>query len=243
MRHCRYANQRIGYGFYIKRLSALLLSVVLMLGIDVAYARSAVSNPDGQPFSHDTVIQLARELAQEPYKEPEKAPKVLTDLDYSTYRKINFQPDAAIWGKSPTRFRIQLFAPGFLFKNLVDIDVVENGTALPVQVSESSFSVPYASLGKTLAQIGKYAGIRLHYPINRDGYKDEFIVFQGASYFRAVSKGQLYGLSARGLAIDVAQPHGEEHALFKRFWIERPAVQQKAIVVHALLDSVSVAGA
>ena len=51
-----------------------------------------------------------------------------------------------------------------------------------------------------------YAGFRLRYPINSKDYFDEFCVFQGASYFRAIGKGQLYGLSARGLAIDTGQP-------------------------------------
>lgn len=197
----------------------------------------------GQAFNHDTVIELARELATKPFQEPAKAPEGLTKLDYSTYRKINYQQEAAIWENSPTRFSIQLFAPGFLYKDLVDINVVENGKSYPVKISDSSFRVPDSAIGKLLVEVGKYAGMRLHYPVNRPDYKDEFVVFQGASYFRAVSKGQHYGLSSRGLAIDVAQPTGEEYPLFKHFWIERPSIHQAAIVVHALLDSKSVTGA
>ena len=49
----------------------------------------------------------------------------------------------------------------------------------------------------------------LHAPINRADYFDEVGVFLGASYFRAVAKGQNYGLSARGLAINTAEPSGE----------------------------------
>ena len=221
----------------------LFLALVLGGGTGMAASESVVSNEKGQPFSEATVTRLARQLAQKPFKESEKAPERLTRMDYATYRKINFQQNAAIWGDSPTKFSIQLFAPGFLYENLVDIDVVENGRAYPVKVTESSFRVPEPSLAKTLAKVGKYAGIRLHYPINTPDYKDEFIVFQGASYFRAVSRGQVYGMSARGLAIDVAQPKGEEYPLFKKFWIERPSTRQEAIVVHALLDSKSVTGA
>ena len=241
--HCRFAKQIMGYPFFRKRLGAMVLSVIVLLWMDVAYCGPVASHRTGDPFSRDTVLQLASELAQTPFKEPEKAPESLTELDYSTYRKINFQQNAAIWGSSPTKFSIQLFAPGYLFKDLVDIDVVENGLDYPVKVSTSSFKAPNESLGTILAQVGKYAGLRLHYPLNRDDYKDEFIVFQGASYFRAVSKGQLYGLSARGLAINVAQPKGEEYPIFRRFWVERPSMKQKAVVVHALLDSISVAGA
>ncbi len=196
-----------------------------------------------KPFSHQTVVELARKLASEPYQEPEIAPRSLQQLDYSTYRKINYRQNEAIWGNSQTKFNIQLFAPGYLYEKLVDIDVVENGRTVPVAVTESSFSAPDKILGKILARLGKYAGFRLHYPINNDDYRDEFIVFQGASYFRAVSRGQLYGISTRGLSIDTGQSTGEEFALFKRFWIERPSIVQNAVVVHALLDSKSVSGA
>jgi len=68
-----------------------------------------------------------------------------------------------------------------------------------------------------------FAGVRLHYPLNRPDYYDEVCAFLGASYFRAVAKGQGYGLSARGLAIKTADASGEEFPLFKTFWLERPA--------------------
>ena len=58
-------------------------------------------------------------------------------------------------------------------------------------------------------QLG-HAGFRLHYPINTTEYKDEVMVFQGASYFRVVGPNQVYGLSVRGLAIDTAEASGEE---------------------------------
>ena len=60
-------------------------------------------------------------------------------------------------------------------------------------------------------------------PINRPDYFDEVCAFLGASYFRAVAKGQGYGLSARGLAIKTADPAGEEFPLFRAFWLERPS--------------------
>lgn len=205
--------------------------------------RSEDSNNIGSPFSHQTVIERAKKLAQLPMQAVDKAPSALIDMDYSTYRQINFQQNQAVWGNTPTKFSVQLFAPGFLFKDLVSIDVVENGRSFPLAMSPDSFSTPNDDIAKLISDVGKYAGLRLHYPINREDYNDEFIVFQGASYFRAVSKGQTYGLSARGLAVDVAQPKGEEFPMFTQFWIERPASSQDAIVVHALLDSKSITGA
>lgn len=224
-------------------LGLMLAGIMSISSLVPAYADTASDAKKAKTFSHDTVIELAQQLAKNPFKEARKAPKELIDLDYATYGKINYQENAAIWGGTPTKFSVQLFAPGFLYKNLVDIDVVENSHAFPIELTESSFSVPNDTIEKWLTQVGQYAGVRIHYPINDDEVKDEFIMFQGASYFRVLSKGQTYGLSSRGLAIDVAQPKGEEYPLFKRFWIERPSKYQTAIVVHALLDSQSVTGA
>ena len=229
--------------FSFKLIYALILFCILMPGSGAAHSGLNAPDRSGDNFSHDIVVQLAGELAREPFRELPKAPEILSQMDYSTYRQINFKPDEAVWGGSPTKFSVQLFAPGFLFNDLVDIEVVENGQVFPLRISETSFSVPDESLGRVLADLGKFTGFRLHYPINRHDYQDEFIVFQGASYFRAVSKGQVYGLSMRGLAIDVAQPTGEEHPVFRNFWIERPSSYQNSIVIHALLDSKSVTGA
>lgn len=201
------------------------------------------SPTEGYRFTQKTVIEMAKQLAKAPMQPPSKAPSALNALDYDTYRQINFQQNQAVWGDSPTQFSIQLFAPGFLYKDLIEIDAVENGRAFPIEVTPKSFNTPNQEINALLTKVGKYAGLRLHYPINNKSYKDEFIVFQGASYFRAVSKGQNYGVSARGLAIDVAQPNGEEFPMFRHFWIERPSISQTAIVVHALLDSERVTGA
>ena len=92
-------------------------------------------------------------------------------------------------------------------------------------------------------ELGGYSGFRVRAPINAAGYFDEFLVFQGASYFRAVAKGQVYGLSARGLAVRTARAEREEFPYFTDFWIERPPEGATAIVIHALLQSPSVVGA
>lgn len=225
--------------FLLRRLSCFIL---LINTVSLAYAQQDQESQD-YIFSHQTVINLAKELSLSPMLPAEKAPQALIDMDYSTYRKINYQQNQAVWGNTPTKFSVQLFAPGFLFKDLVSIDVVENARAFPLKVSSESFNTPTDEIGELIAKVGKYAGLRLHYPINNADRSDEFVVFQGASYFRAVSKSQSYGLSARGLAVDVAQPKGEEFPMFKKFWIERPSSSQDAIVVHALLDSKRITGA
>jgi periplasmic glucans biosynthesis protein len=194
-------------------------------------------------FSHEDIVATARGLSSRPYVRPATVPETLRKLTYDLYRQIRFRKDGAIWGKSPSRFAIELFPPGFLYQHGIDVSIVENGKVLPIRIDENAFEFPSPEIGTVLAALGKFAGFRLHYPINRPDYKDEFVVFQGASYFRAVSRGQNYGLSARGLAIDVAEPGGEEFPSFTRFWIERASANTSSIVVHALLDSPRVAGA
>jgi glucans biosynthesis protein len=88
-----------------------------------------------------------------------------------------------------------------------------------------------------------YAGLRVHYHLNGPQYKDELIVFLGASYFRALAAGTRYGLSARGLAVDTVGGQGEEFPYFPEFWIEKPAADAQTLRMFALLDSPRVAGA
>jgi glucans biosynthesis protein len=204
-------------------------------------ADAAPSSTPSASFDASTVRQMARQLAQQPYKAPDTTlPPELKDLDYSAYRSIRFDPAQALWHDRKLRFTAEFFMRGFLYKDRVDIYEIADGHAVPVPYRPTQFISDKAKL--SAGDIG-FAGFRLHYPLNRANYYDEVCAFLGASYFRAVAKGQGYGLSARGLAIKTADPTGEEFPLFKTFWLERPAPGSNSIVVHALLDSQSAAAA
>ncbi len=223
-------------------LPSYLSKLFIFLSFSMLFGPLAFA-AEGKPFSHQTVIDLAKQLSLSPYQAPESAPPILQQLDYSDYRQIQFKKESAIWKKSQLPFSIELFSPGYLYKDLIHIDIVESGQSFPITVKPDAFTTPRPEISTILSALSRYAGFRLHFPVNNKSYADEFVVFQGASYFRVVSKGQLYGTSTRGLAINIAQSKGEEFPLFKRFWVERPANKQGNIVVHALLDSDSVTGA
>ncbi|MFT7027394.1 MAG: glucans biosynthesis protein, partial [Paracoccaceae bacterium] len=89
----------------------------------------------------------------------------------------------------------------------------------------------------------QWSGFRLRCPINRPDVLDEVAVFQGASYFRAIGRGQVYGTSARALAIRTGAPEGEEFPVFSRFWLVRPDPDANEMRFHALLESPSLTGA
>jgi len=194
-------------------------------------------------FEAAAVRATARDLALKPYKAPDnKLPDALKDLTYDRYRMIRFQADHALWRGEGLPFQLQFFHRGFYYTNRVDIYEVNDGMAVPIAYAPDMFSFGDQGAPDIKENLG-FAGFRIHGPINRPDYFDEIGVFLGASYFRAVAKGQSYGLSSRGLSIKTADPTGEEFPNFRTFWIERPAKGANSIVVHALLDSESAAGA
>ena len=106
----------------------------------------------------------------------------------------------------------------------VAISIVDHGVARDLSILPETFLLGPSVL-KLAGQTIPISGFRLRGHINSRSVWDEFLVFQGASYFRAVGKGGQYGLSARGLALRTAHPSGEEFPAFTHFWIERPAHQ------------------
>jgi len=193
----------------------------------------------GTPFDGATVRNMARQLALQPYKPPDSTlPPALRNLDYEAYRSIRFDPAKALWRGQGRKFTVQFFHRGFLYQDRVEIHEVADGRAVPVPYSADLFS--FDKVPPSSGDVG-FAGFRIQYPLNRGDYQDEVCTFLGASYFRAVAKGQGYGISARGLAIKTADTSGEEFPLFKSFWLERPAPGADLMVVHALLDSPSAA--
>ena len=93
-----------------------------------------------------------------------------------------------------------------------------------------------------------YAGFYARYPDMGIGSSanslDGFFSALGCSYFRALAKKQVYGLSARGLAIDTGiDGKPEEFPIFTDWWLQEPAANANALTLDAILDSPSVSGA
>jgi len=194
-------------------------------------------------FGFEDVSKRAQQLAGKSYKAPEATlPAALRDITYDEYRDIRFKADHALWrGRLP--FEVQFFHPGFLFQHPVRINVIGARGVSRLPFDPKAFNYGRNQIDpKDLRDLG-YAGFRIHYPLNRNDYKDEVAVFLGASYLRAIGRHQGYGLSARGLAVDTALPSGEEFPAFREFWLEWPAPEAHELVVYALLDSRRVTGA
>ncbi len=204
----------------------------------------AVAQAAEPAFDFEQLSELARKNAQSPYRpDPGKLPTELAQLDYDDFRKLRFQPTKALWRNAQLPFEAMFFHLGKLNRQPVRIHEMSPQGVRNIPYRSDWFDFGTAPVQpKGWGDLG-FAGLRVHYPFANNGYKDELIAFQGASYFRALGKGQQYGLSARGLGIDTAGGSGEEFPAFTDFWLEQPAPDAKSLTILALLDSPRATGA
>ena len=216
-----------------------------IVGLTLVLSSSwAVSQAAEPAFDFEQLSELARKNAQSAYRpDPGKLPTELAELDYDDFRKLRFQPTKALWRNAQLPFEAMFFHLGKLNRQPVRIHEVSSQGVRNIPYRSDWFDFGTAPLQpKGWGDLG-FAGLRVHYPFVNNGYKDELIAFQGASYFRALGKGQQYGLSASGLGIDTAGGSGEEFPAFTDFWLEQPAPDAKSLTILALLDSPRATGA
>src|SRR3989344_236147 len=183
-----------------------------------------------QSFDFDSVTRIARERAEKPYRaSSDKLPADLAKLNYDQVRDIRWRPDRALWRAEKLPFEAMFFHLGLYQKEPVLINEVTPQGARHIGYSRADFDYGKNQVRpEAWGDLG-FAGFRLHNHLNSSAYKDELVVFQGASYFRALGKGQQYGLSARGLAIDTVGGSGEDFPRFTEFWLVRPSTGSKPI--------------
>ena len=212
----------------------------------VAAGATAVAQvpPASTPFDFDVLAAQARTRAQAVYQAPSAAlPDELKSLDYDGLRDIRFQPARALWRDAQLPFEAMFFHRGENQRQLVRIHELTADGARPLAYDPADFDFGKNSLAPASWGDLGFAGLRIHYPLNSQQYQDELLVFQGASYFRALGAGQQYGLSARGLAIDTTGGNPEEFPAFTDFWLERPTADARQLTLYALLDSPRATGA
>ena len=195
-------------------------------------------------FSLDDVAAEAKTLAEQKYQAPRSnLPKEFRDMKFADYQKIQFNRDKAQWAGDKTPFKLSFYHQGMHFDTPVKINEVTATKVEEIKYDPSRFSFGDVKFDPKATENLGWAGFRVLYPINKADKQDEIMTMLGASYFRVVGKDQIYGLSARGMAIDTALPSGEEFPRFTEFWIEKPKPNDKHLVIFALLDSPRATGA
>lgn len=213
-----------------------------------AWAARRIRLGNAQVFSHDALIQEARQLAAKPYAPPAALPRdLLNKIDYEAHGKIKFSTDAAVFADGPGRYPVTFFSLGRYFQTPVHMFVLDHGAARELIYDPGYFDMPADSPAHKLPTGAGFAGFRIQESRSDQQLnwrKNDWAAFLGASYFRAIGDLHQYGLSARGVAINVTAPgRPEEFPAFTRFYFETPAGDNDAMVVYALLEGPSVAGA
>ena len=195
-------------------------------------------------FDPAMVIERARALANAPFENPHRElPDALANLSSDAYDQIRFKSQRAFFNPDNSDFSLELFHPGNMYDVPVAINLVRDGEIQVIPFSAGLFDFGKTGLSGNDFSTQGYAGFRLRYPLSNVGSSDELTRFLGASYFRLQGEGQSIGQMARGLAIDLAGPTGEEIPVFREFWIVEPKKGDQTITVYGLLDSARVTGA
>lgn len=212
-----------------------------------ALAQQSLKVGAPSPFSFEALKQRAQSMASRPYEAPPRpSPEVLQQIDYDAHGKIRFKTDLALWANGPSDFPVTFFHLGRFFQKPVRMHTVEGGQAREIIYDSDYFDMPADSPAHKLPDNSGFAGFRFQESRNGklDWRKNDWVAFLGASYFRAIGELYQYGLSARGLAVDVAVfGKNEEFPDFTHVYFETPQPGSDTVTVYALLDGPSVTGA
>lgn len=236
--------------------SAGVSAALTALGLPAtAFANGQLRLGSATLFSFDDLIAQARAAAAQAYTPPPAPPReILERIDYEAHGKLRFKTEAALFANGPGSFPVTFFHLGRYFQKPVRMHVLESDHKKIVQAreiiyDESYFDMPADSPARELPRGSGFAGFRfqesrLGDQKKLDWKKNDWVAFLGASYFRAIGELYQYGLSARGIAIDVAMPdRPEEFPDFTHFYFEAPTANSATVTVYALLNGPSLTGA
>lgn len=195
-----------------------------------------------EPFSFDALTTEMRDSAARPYAAAAIPEPWWGALDYDGYRMIRFRDWQARWADGDDSWRLHAFHMGWLYPEPVRLFDVTDGEATELTFTAEDFDYFGALAAKVPAdgQLPGVAGLKLNWPLNRPDRLDEVASFVGASYFRALGAGEVYGASARGIALNTWVTAPEEFPRFTRFYLSR---DDATATIHAALDGPSVTGA
>ncbi|KFC70317.1 Glucans biosynthesis protein G precursor [Bosea sp. LC85] len=196
---------------------------------------------EGQRFDAALVVEAARMLSRRPMV-PVAAndlPEGYSTLPFDQFSGIRAQPGGLIWAGENRGFTIEPLHRGYVFSAPVSLFTVEDEVVRRVAFDRGKFD--YGKVAPPPAGVDlQFSGFRVSAGLERPY---EVAIFQGATFFRAVARGQNFGALARALILRPGETRGEEIPFFRAFWIERPNPASGMLVIHALLDSESLSGA
>lgn len=210
--------------------------------VAAAEAQDAPTTPPLTPFDDTMVLERARALAKKPYEAPQQQlPAPFANLTYEQYVGIRPRPGTAVWSGEQVGFAIEPLHRGFVFSAPMVLNIIENGVPQRLSYATPQFDFGKLSVPGNIPDIG-FSGFRVLHARSGKSLSD-IAIFQAASFFRSMAYNQNFGQSARALTIRTADPRGEEFPVIREVWIEKPSLSADLLVIHALIDSESMAGA
>jgi len=224
----------------LRRLSACATLLALLFFAGPVPAKSRLA----RRFGFASVVARAKRLASKPWSKPASVPGFMQKLSYSRYEQIHLKPGGWIWNGDRMRFRVGPIFAGYIYHHVVRLHVVNRSGVHPVPYRKGAFSYPSVQFKhKVPADLG-YAGFQVSYPFGKgDANRQSFLVFLGATYFRGLARGQVFGASARGIAVDTGLPSGEQFPRFTQYWLVRPDRKAHAMKIYALMQGKGLTGA
>jgi glucans biosynthesis protein len=216
-----------------------------------ALAASGLKLSKAQPFSFDALAQEMQARAARPYAREASLPDAVLDrIDYEAHGKLKFNTDYALFRDGPGVFPVTFFHLGKFFRTPVHMYVLNGQSeASEILYDPNYFSMPADSPARQLPKGAGFAGFRFQESRTGDQSKldwhgNDWVAFLGASYFRGIGSDYQYGLSARGIAVNVAAAgHPEEFPDFTRVYFQPPVEGSNEVTIYAALEGPSLTGA
>lgn len=235
---------------YAALCQLMLLSATGLAQEDRATTEAAVSPSYAsdiaryeQVNSFESLAELAKENATVSFEPMPPLPKVLDDLSYLKYSKIQFKYTEGVWWGGKIPFWFETFHRGFVQRGKVEIFTLIDGKSENVPYDRELFDYHGVLDPDEIPADTGHAGLKIAGRFPRFGDGEELLTFVGSSYFRARPDKFIYGASARALAVNIGMNEPEEFPVLRAFWVKQPKPHTDEVTVLGLLDSPRVTGA
>jgi glucans biosynthesis protein len=206
-----------------------------------ALAKAAPAGGVADTFAPAKVVDFARALAAEPFKP--SAPASLDALSSATPEElaaIRYRQTELIWASEGTAFVVEPLHRSRNLPGEVELYLVDGAAAQRVAYEPARFDFGKLKPPPASAQLG-FTGFRVHCR-DPDGTLQPVLSLLNASLLSAVARGQVPGAIARPMTVYSAD-QGEESPQIRSVWIEKPKAIATELVMHAVVDTPSLASA
>lgn len=212
------------------------LAVLSLLGSSTAAQEKQPPSPAGsEKFDAASVLSAARDLAKRNFKWfTTPLPAAIANIPPAEQSRIKAKPEHFIWADSPTGFVIEPVHRTRLTPGTLTVSLLEGGRASPLPFNPAHFVYPAAQ--PAIKPTDGLAGFTVHVR-DEKGQLSPVCQFLAPDIYQAVGRRQTFGIVARPVSIRTVDGKAEEPVEIIAAWIEKPTLAQKALVVHALMNS------